>query len=67
MTTLLVDNYDSYTYNVFHLLPASAARNRSSCTTTWSLGGRSRAGTSTRSCSPPVPDTRPLARLRRMR
>ena len=22
MTTLLVDNYDSYTYNVFHLLAA---------------------------------------------
>ncbi len=26
VSTLLVDNYDSYTYNVFHLLAASTAR-----------------------------------------
>ena len=32
-----------------------AARSRSSCTTTWSPGRRCRAGTSTRSCSPPAP------------
>ena len=55
MRTLLVDNHDSYTYNVFHLLAAASGEEPVSSTTTRSAGASSRAPSSTPSSCRPGP------------